>query len=265
MSASAFQGISSYYARFRPSYPDEALEALWTYALRDRPALRSAPRALDVGAGTGISTLALHASAPIDIEVVAVEPGEDMRAEAERSLAGIARVRVLHGFAESLPCPDGSVGLVLAAQSVQWFQRPAFYAEAGRVLHVGGTLAVMQNNRDWRSSGLLAAYEAFLERNNRSYRRDYRSFDVGLELSSIAGLCEQDTVVVGWTRTMELADFLGMALSSTKMHQVVVQRGMSSAVQMLREALAPHIVDENAVDVPYTTELFLARRCVYRP
>ncbi len=37
---------------------------------------------------------------------------------------------------------DGSVDLVLTCQAIHWFDIPAFYAEADRVLSPGGVLAV---------------------------------------------------------------------------------------------------------------------------
>jgi SAM-dependent methyltransferase len=53
------------------------------------------------------------------------------------------RVSFSVGSATSLPATDASVDLVCVAQALHWFDLPAFYAEASRVLRSGtGVLAV---------------------------------------------------------------------------------------------------------------------------
>jgi ubiquinone/menaquinone biosynthesis C-methylase UbiE len=46
------------------------------------------------------------------------------------------------GKAESSGLPDASCDLVTAAQALHWFDPPAFFAEAHRVLKPGGAIAV---------------------------------------------------------------------------------------------------------------------------
>lgn len=258
--ASAFNGISHAYARYRPRYPATVLQQLWDYALLDCSALRATGRAIDVGAGTGISALALRRTAPDWIEIVAVEPGREMRLEAERALAGKDNVVIIDGQAESLPFADGSAGLVLAAQAIQWFEREAFYREAARVLQTGGCLALLQNNRNWRVSALLEAYEKFLEQHSESYSRHYRDLPLAAELDALAEFREATSGQAEWVRTMKLREMLGLALSSTKMRPVVTQYGEETAIAMLSAVLSQYASVNGEVRVPYTAELFMARR-----
>jgi ubiquinone/menaquinone biosynthesis C-methylase UbiE len=256
----AFDGISDAYAQYRPQYPARILEQLWAYALADADALQSTRLVIDVGAGTGISTTALRQSAPSWIEIVAVEPGRDMRLEAERVLAGQDGVTVIDGQAENLPFGDNIVGLIIAAQAIQWFEREAFYREASRVLTSGGCLALLQNNRNWCASALLAAYETFLEEHGQSYSRHYRDIPLTDELSVLASFGEVMAVQAEWVRTMKLEEVIGLALSSTKMRPVLARYGEQTAITMLSDALARHVDDRENVSVPYTTELFMTRR-----
>jgi ubiquinone/menaquinone biosynthesis C-methylase UbiE len=73
--AGDFTAQAGFYARARPDYPDELVDAL----MRDA-GVRPGDLAVDVGAGTGISSrcLARHGLA-----VVAVEPNAAMRAQAD--------------------------------------------------------------------------------------------------------------------------------------------------------------------------------------
>jgi ubiquinone/menaquinone biosynthesis C-methylase UbiE len=256
----AFDGISDAYAQYRPQYPTRVLERLWGYALADTDALQSTGLAIDVGAGTGISTLALLQSGPDWIEIVAVEPGRDMRLEAECVLGGHGGVTVIDGQAENLPFGDNAVGLVIVAQAIQWFDREAFYGEASRVLTNGGCLGLLQNNRNWHASPLLGAYETFLEEHGQSYSRHYRDIPLADELRVLAGFGEVMAMQAEWVRTMKLEEVIGLARSSTKMRPVLTRYGEQTAITMLSDALARHVDDRENVRVPYTTELFMTRR-----
>jgi len=75
--------------------------------------------------------------------------------------------------------------LMLVAQALQWFDRPRFYQGCRARLVLGGVLAILQNNRDWKASEFLDEYEALLEETSPGYTRHYRSFDVEAELAGL--------------------------------------------------------------------------------
>ena len=133
--ATSFGGAAATYERGRPPYPPEALDWLLP---------KGARRVLDLGAGTGKLTRELAAR---DLDVVAVEPLEGMRAELSRVLPGTP---VLDGSAEHIPLPDGSVDAVLAAQAWHWVTPERAAPEVARVLRPGGTLGLVWNERDER-------------------------------------------------------------------------------------------------------------------
>ncbi|USN98149.1 MAG: class I SAM-dependent methyltransferase [Phycisphaeraceae bacterium] len=124
------------YAKARPSYPAEAIAAMLR-GLGHPPMLTVA----DVGAGTGIMSRLIADKGPL---VVAVEPNEKMRAKAEP----YERMIWQKGSAEATGLGDGSVNLVVCAQSFHWFDRPAALAEFKRVLRTVGRLALVWNEVD---------------------------------------------------------------------------------------------------------------------
>ena len=65
------------------------------------------------------------------LDVVAVEPGDEMRAVLERVLP---EVEALAGTAEAIPLPDASVDAVTVGQAFHWFDPEAALAEMRRVL-----------------------------------------------------------------------------------------------------------------------------------
>jgi SAM-dependent methyltransferase len=89
---------------------------------------------LDIGCGTGLSTVALAAIAG---EVVGVDPVEEMIAAAPR----LDNVSYRIAPAEGLPFGTGEFDAVTVSSSLHWFDQAGFFAEARRVLRVGGWLA----------------------------------------------------------------------------------------------------------------------------
>lgn len=128
-----FSDASAGYRRSRPFYPPALFEALAALAPgRDL--------AWDVGTGNGqaAGALASHFA-----RVHATDPSPQQIAEAVPAERVTYRVEL----AEQVSLPDGCADLVLAAQSLHWFDRARFYAEAKRVLKPGGVLAA--TGYDW--------------------------------------------------------------------------------------------------------------------
>ena len=137
--ASSFGSAAAEYAEHRPGYPDAAVE--WVLRpVRDRRVIR----VLDLAAGTGRVTEALQRA---DVDVIAVEPDEQMRAEMLRRVFGVA---VLAGTAEDIPLPDERVDVVVVGQALHWFDQRRALPEIARVLKPGGVFAALWNVDDHR-------------------------------------------------------------------------------------------------------------------
>ncbi|MDX3188172.1 class I SAM-dependent methyltransferase [Streptomyces sp. MN03-5084-2B] len=134
--ASSFGSRAAEYAQHRPDYPREAIE--WGLS----GASGTPRRVLDLGAGTGKLTLGLAA---LGLDVTAVEPDPEMRAELERAVPSATS---LAGQAERIPLPDGSVDAVFVGQAFHWFDAPVALTEIGRVLRPGGVCVPMWNYED---------------------------------------------------------------------------------------------------------------------
>lgn len=82
--------------------------------------------AVDVGSGTGISTLAI---APLAESVVGVEPSKAMIERAESA----ANVTYRVGSAEHLPLEDASSDLISVGSALHWFDQERFLVEVSRI------------------------------------------------------------------------------------------------------------------------------------
>jgi SAM-dependent methyltransferase len=92
-------------------------------------------RALDVGCGTGHSTVALL---PLARAVVGLDSSRFMLAQA----GGDPAIEYRCGYAEALPFARGSFDLLTVCSAYHWFDQEKFLHEAARVLRGGGWLAL---------------------------------------------------------------------------------------------------------------------------
>ena len=126
-----FSCKSDDYARYRPSYPEAAVD--W---------LRSAvngENVLDIGAGTGLFTQALLRRFS---QVAAVEPNADMR---EKFSTFLPAIFCSPGSGEDTLMPAASVDLITVAQAFHWLDEDRFKKEAVRILRPGGKVAIVWN------------------------------------------------------------------------------------------------------------------------
>jgi ubiquinone/menaquinone biosynthesis C-methylase UbiE len=126
------------YAAYRPTYPNEAIDAA-IEGLGDPHALEIA----DVGAGTGISS---RLFAQRGARVVALEPNDAMRGAAQP----YPGVEWRDGTADDTGLADASVDLAVACQAFHWFATPHAMAEFARIAR--HRAAILQYERDERDA-----------------------------------------------------------------------------------------------------------------
>jgi ubiquinone/menaquinone biosynthesis C-methylase UbiE len=148
--ARSFDGVAAQYERARPEYADEAVD--W---IVEELELEPGSRVLDLAAGTGKLTRQLLRRG---LDVVAVEPSDEMRAELVRVLP---EVEALAGTAEAIPLPDASVDAVTVGQAFHWFDAKAALAEMRRVLKPHSGIALLWNRWD-EEDPLLSQIDALL-------------------------------------------------------------------------------------------------------
>ena len=149
------------YVKYRPSYPEEAIDYLY-----DTVGLGAGGEVADVGAGTGKFTRLLLDRGSV---VRAVEPNDAMREAAEQALGGTPGFRAVPGSAENTLLPDGSVDHIVCAQAFHWFDREKAKAEFKRILKPGGKVALIWNSRLTHGTPFLEAYDKLLH----TYGIDY--------------------------------------------------------------------------------------------
>jgi len=122
-----FSGVASEYAEFRPLYPEPLFD--WLAGLAPGREV-----AWDCATGSGQAAVALASRFE---RVIATDASAGQVGVASPH----ARVEYRVAPAEASGLPPASVDLVTVAQALHWFDRPAFYAEARRVIRPGGVVA----------------------------------------------------------------------------------------------------------------------------
>lgn len=247
--ALSFDRAAAQYAAARPGYPDalfDAVEELTAGPL-------NGVRALDVGAGTGLSTHRLHERGA---RVIAVEPGPGMAAELHRRLPGVPLVR---GDGNHLPFATASADLVTYAQSWHWTDPARSAPEVRRVLRPGGALALWWNIAD-RRVPWVADQGARLRR--------FFLDETGAEDNSALGAAVGHRVLPGgfgfvhrqvpWTRPVPLATHLAN-LGSHSAFLVLGEGPTRRFLDEEREHLA-RLFPHGTVEEAYVVELSVAMR-----
>ena len=134
MSYFSSSSIAAGYARHRPYFHPIVIDNI-----RVRLRLESkVPRALDVGCGAGLSTLALLSLAE---EVVGIDSSPEMVKAATPN----EHVQYLHCPAEQLPFSAAFFQVITVCGALNWINRVEFFPAARRVLCPEGWIVVYDN------------------------------------------------------------------------------------------------------------------------
>lgn len=248
-----FDRNASVYARFRPRYPhallDRIAEAITQTKVSDSLIVA------DIGCGTGIFTRQLAETIPA-LPVVGVEPAAAMIAEA-RATASPANVRYVLGSAEHMPIPDAGCRALTAATAAHWFDRPAFYAEARRVLAPGGLLAIVEYVRDKAGYPATAALEDYLRRFEQTA---YDRPDYAAEFAALDGFAGASASTDSVQLQLTPDEYIGLALSSSHARAAVEAQGEGTTRADLAAIAADYVAEDGRIAYGYLFRLFTAVR-----
>lgn len=229
--AASFGEAAAQYERGRPSYPPQALDWLLP---------TSAQRVLDLGAGTGKLTRQLQDRR---LDVVAVEPAEQMRAQL---LSVLPDVRTLAGTAEQIPLPDAAVDAVLVAQAWHWVDVERAVPEVARVLSPGGRLGLLWNVRDERTDW-VAELGRLIHRDT-AQEMNTANPQVGPPFGPI------ERFDIAWTYHLSRDALLDLVASRSYVITMAPQ-DRAAVLDDVRELLETHpaLAGQDSVAMPYVT------------
>ncbi|MBD2846862.1 class I SAM-dependent methyltransferase [Paenibacillus sp. IB182496] len=232
-----FEGFGDVYQRYRPEAPPHAAALILRYLGR-RPEL-----VLDLGSGTGLSSFVWLGRAD---RIVGIEPGADMRAQAEARLSGdsgaAASLSFAHGYSNRLAFDDDSADVVTCSQSFHWMEPQSTLREAARVLRTGGVFAAY--DCDWPPAAgaeVERAYmaltrkadqvgEALSTPDARAIKADKEGHLEQLRRSGVFRYVRE--LVFHHAEPADAERYVGLAMS---------QGGVQAALRLDRDALEPEL------------------------
>ena len=234
------------YATHRPRGQARVLELMQNTVGAELPVAR----ALDIGCGTGHSTIALL---PYAQKIFGIDPSSVMLAQAPRD----ARIEYRKGYAEALPVRDRDFDLVTVSSAYHWFDHERFLREAARVLRPRGWLVLYK----FGSTGCATGQPDF-ERwrgevlNARYPKVSRNSEPLSPERAAQFGFAEIAGEATNRQQRHTLEDYVENLLTHSSVLRVVEggQEPVSVARAWLRDELAPFFA---AGDAAFTHDVRL--------
>jgi SAM-dependent methyltransferase len=243
-STTRFSNRVANYVKYRPSYPDAAIDLLVA-----RCGLTATSVVADIGSGTGISAELLLRRG---VRVIGIEPNQAMREAGDALLASYSGFTSVDGTAEATGLANGSIDVVLACQAYHWFDPPTTALEFKRILRADGWVVLMWNDRQTDSTPFLRDYEALL----KTYSTDYATIDHKNAKPERLGITFERAQFANSQR-FDFDGVAGRLLSSSYAPETGDPRHAPMMAE-LRRIVDAHEVD-GTVDVLYTTDVFIGR------
>ena len=113
--------------------------------------------------------------------------------------------------------PDGSIDLVVAAQSLHWFEPADARSEFDRILRPGGRATAIWNERRRSGTSFQIAFESLLVEMQQDIVGDHRRYSETVDdiADRFFGLGSYSKAVFAYSDRLELHQFTGRIFSSS--------------------------------------------------
>lgn len=153
INSNRFLGFAQLYENSRPTIPDSACDTVLNY-LERKP-----NRIVDLGCGTGLSTLAWIGKCD---NIIGIDPNEEMLSIARQKSKNISFIKA---YSDNTALPDNSADIVICSQSFHRMNPMDTLKEVNRILKPSGIFATL--DCDWPPVCSLEAEIAYSQLLNK--------------------------------------------------------------------------------------------------
>jgi trans-aconitate methyltransferase len=139
-----FKGAAQYYSTYRPGIPSEVVDYI-----QRRYGLNGDGVLLDMGCGTGLSTLAL---APLFSKTVAFDVDAEMLSEAKQKVPPDLNIEWQRRSDKEVSETEGPYRLAIACRSFNWMDQYPLLQKLHKILESGGGVALIGDGSFWTGS-----------------------------------------------------------------------------------------------------------------
>ena len=231
----------------RPDYSDAAIDAMLSIA-----GAKKKDRFCDIGAGAAHLTLLLAAR---EVDVVAVEPNDSMRAYGIERTKDYTNVKWHEGTGENTGQTDTDIAMVTFGSSFNVCNRQLALVETARILKPRGWFACMWNHRDLNDP-IQSNIESIIKNIVSSYDYGIRREDQTPEIdkSNLFGPVVHLNARVMHTNTIK------ECVEAWRSHATLQRQAgtdFSKVISKIEDYLLG--LGQNIIEIPYSTNIWVSR------
>lgn len=197
-----FTNRSDNYVKYRPDYPPEIIELL-----QKEIHLDEFKDVADVGSGTGMFSRLFAKNGNITF---GVEPNDEMRLKAEKSLGKYLNFISINGTAEFTNLADSSVDIVTAADAIHWFDMFKAKSEFSRILRDDGYCVIVYHITK-NNTPFMKEFNKLIKLLKKAEKSDDEKFEKSVE--KFFGPKKAKVKTLNSTHEMSFAELKGLVLS----------------------------------------------------
>jgi ubiquinone/menaquinone biosynthesis C-methylase UbiE len=231
----------------RPDYSDAAINKMLSVA-----GIVKGDKVCDVGAGVAHLTLKLLDK---ELDVVAIEPNDAMRANGIKRTSGYSNINWLEGTGEETGQPADSFSLVTFGSSFNVTDRQVTLAETNRILSSQGWFACMWNHRDLNDAtqtGIESIIKHYVKDYNYGSRREEQT-----EIINSSGMFKEVIFMDGMVMHKQKITDCVEAWRSHATLQRQAQEKFSLVINKIEQYL--NNLGQEEIAIPYMTRIWMAQ------
>jgi len=254
--ASSFDSVAALYDAARPSYPDQAIDAVIAYA-----AVSASSALLEIGPGTGKATVLFAARG---LNVHCVEPGRalsEILLQRTKSLRGT--VSVENKRFEELSRAPASYDLIYAAQSFHWLDPATRLEKIHSLLRNRASFAAIWNKPTDEGSAHRRAFDNIYDQIAPELKDEAKSRPFHAEASKLEGdlkasglFSEVCHAAFRWSQTYTAKQYTEL-LNTYSDHRALDPQKFKQLSAGLQNAIEEQ---GGSINMPYTTVVQLAKK-----